>query len=192
MARGVSYHRGRCSLLSELLAVAGASRTLLDASIPYADRALTDLLGTPTEQAASQATARALSMAAYRRAVDFGGTDHFGFGCTASLVTDRTKRGQTRAHWAIQTASATQDFYLELDATQTREEQEAAKRGAYSQFRRGFVGSEHTGLQSNICNATLRLAFCWVLPYRWCSGQSDGSLILPGRSIPCTRAITRC
>ena len=125
--RGVFHITGGgASLLSELLAVPGASRTLLDGSIPYAEQALADLLGAPPEQAASQATARALAMAAYQRALGFGGTYHFGFGCTASLVTDRTKRGQTRAHWAIQTLDATQDFYLELDATKTRDAQETA------------------------------------------------------------------
>ena len=187
MWRGVFHITGGgASLLSELLAVAGASRTLLDASIPYADRALTDLLGTPTEQAASQATARALSMAAYRRAVDFGGTDHFGFGCTASLVTDRTKRGQTRAHWAIQTASATQDFYLELDATKTRDAQETALREALiASLGVVLLGSEHTGLQGNICKATPHWQpLLGSYPYRWCSGQSDGSLILPGSFNP--------
>ena len=39
-------------------------------------------------------------------------------------TTDRTKRGQTRAHWAIQTALATHAFYLELDAQSERAEQE--------------------------------------------------------------------
>ena len=66
--RGVFHITGGgASLLSELLAVPGASRTLLDGSIPYAEQALADLLGTPPEQAASQATARALAMAAYRQ-----------------------------------------------------------------------------------------------------------------------------
>ena len=65
---------GGASLLAELLAVAGASRTVLDASIPYAKQALGDLLGKSPQQAASQATARALAMTAYQRAVGFGGS----------------------------------------------------------------------------------------------------------------------
>ena len=185
--RGVFHITGGgASLLSELLAVPGASRTLLDGSIPYAEQALADLLGAPPEQAASQATARALAMAAYQRALGFGGTYHFGFGCTASLVTDRTKRGQTRAHWAIQTLDATQDFYLELDATKTREEQEAGLREALTaSLGVALLGNEDTGLQGNIYNA----APDWQpllgsTPYRWCSGQSDGSLILPGSFNP--------
>ena len=185
--RGVFHITGGgASLLSEVLAVPGASRTLLDASIPYAGQALTDLLGSPPEQAASKATARALAMAAYQRAVGFGGTDHFGFGCTASLVTDRTKRGQTRAHWAIQTLGATQDFYLELDATKTRDDQETRLRQALTaSLGVVLLGNDDTGLQSNICKA----APDWQpllgsTPYRWCSGQSDGSLILPGSFNP--------
>ena len=142
MWRGVFYITGGgASLLSELLAVAGASRTLLDASIPYADRALTDLLGTPTEQAASQATARALSMAAYRRAVDFGGTDHFGFGCTA--------RSGNRPHKARPNPSSLGYSDCECHARflpRARCDQNPGRtgdsfaRGSYSQFGCGFIG----------------------------------------------------
>ena len=197
--RGVFHITGGgASLLSELLAVPGASRTLLDASIPYAGQALTDLLGTPPEQAASQATARALAMAAYQRAVGFGGTDHFGFGCTASLVTDRTKRGQTRAHWAIQTVSATHDYYLELDAANSRGDQETALRESLiASLGAALLGDDNAGLQGSVGRAISQ----WqplldATPYRWCSSQSsgqgssqshsqrNGSLILPGSFNP--------
>ena len=60
-------------------------------------------------------------MAAYQRARTFGGHDHFGLGRTASLVTDRTKRGKTRAHWAIQTAQATHAFIrIELNLAKSK------------------------------------------------------------------------
>ena len=175
--RGVLHITGGgVSLLAELLAVAGASRTVLDASIPYAEQALTDLLGTPPEQAASQATARALAMAAYQRAVGFGGADHFGFGCTASLVTDRTKRGQTRAHWAIQTVSATHDYYLELDAANSRGDQETALRESLiASLGAALLGDDNAGLQGSVGRAISQ----WqplldATPYGWCSSQSSG------------------
>ena len=201
--RGVLHITGGgASLLAELLAVAGASRTVLDASIPYAEQALADLLGTPPEQAASQATARALAMAAYQRAVGFGGADHFGFGCTASLVTDRTKRGQTRAHWAIQTVSATHDYYLELDAANSRSDQETALRESLiASLGAALLGDDDAGLQGSVGRAIAQWQpLLGATPYRWCSSQSlgqgssqslgqgssqsNGSLILPGSFNP--------
>ena len=201
--RGVLHITGGgASLLAELLAVAGASRTVLDASIPYAEQALADLLGTPPEQAASQATARALAMAAYQRAVGFGGADHFGFGCTASLVTDRTKRGQTRAHWAIQTVSATHDYYLELDAANSRGDQETALRESLiASLGAALLGDDDAGLQGSVGRAIAQWQpLLGATPYRWCSSQSlgqgssqsfgqgssqsNGSLILPGSFNP--------
>ena len=185
--RGVLHITGGgASLLAELLAVAGASRTVLDASIPYAEQALGDLLGKLPEQAASQATARALAMTAYQRAVGFGGSDHFGLGCTASLVTDRTKRGQTRAHWAIQTVSATHDYHFELDAANSRSEQEAALREALiTSLGAALLGDNDAGVQGSVCRATPQWQpLLGATPYRWCNGQSDGSLILPGSFNP--------
>ena len=65
--RGFHVTGGGASLLTDLLTVPGASKTLLDASIPYANQAQPDLLGQAPEQASSTATARALAMAAYQR-----------------------------------------------------------------------------------------------------------------------------
>ena len=185
--RGVIHVTGGgASLLSELLAVPGASRTLLDASIPYANQALADLLGQVPEQASSTTTARALAMAAYQRARALGGNDHFGLGCTASLATDRTKRGQTRAHWAIQTALATHVFYLELDAQSERVEQEQALVTAMlDSLASALLGQSPKGQQSQ----SLQAAHDWQpllndAPYRWCSGEHDGLLLLPGSFNP--------
>ena len=67
--RGVIYVTGGGSLvLSDLLQVPGASATLLEARIPYAEASLASLLGAPPEQACSPETARDLAMCAYLRA----------------------------------------------------------------------------------------------------------------------------
>ena len=185
--RGVFHVTGGgASLLADLLAVPGASRTLLDASIPYANQALADLLGQTPEQASSTATARALAMAAYQRARTFGGHDHFGLGCTASLVTDRTKRGKTRAHWAIQTAQATHAFYLELNPQFGRGEQEQTLvTGMLDSLASALLGEPPKALQAQSLTAIPD----WQpllndAPYRWCSGDHDGSLLLPGSFNP--------
>ena len=178
---------GGVSLLSELLSVAGASRTLLDATIPYANNALTQLLGRAPEQASSAATARALAMAAFQRANALGEADsYFGLGCTASLVTDRTKRGQTRAHWAIQTAKATYGFYQELDSQQQRTEQEQVLRERLIEsLGAALLNQTWGGAAMDFCRAdTAWHELLGHRPYRWCSGDHDGRLILPGSFNP--------
>jgi len=127
--------------IAALLEVPGASRTLLEAVVPYCEKAMVDWLGGRPEQFCSEPTARAVAMAAYRRAcqLDEGpgtvpvfaqpGTDRrsvgdcpppqsagpvAGVACTASLATDRPKRGPHRAHLAIQTAAITTSQSIEF------------------------------------------------------------------------------
>ncbi len=125
--RGVFYVTGGGTLLlSELLTTAGASATVLEARVPYAAPSMEEILGRSPEQACSDATARAMAMAAFQRARRLGaGSDDdqaFGLACTASLATTRQKRGQHRAHVAIQTASATYGAHVTFDADRETEE----------------------------------------------------------------------
>ena len=65
---GVFYITGGGSaFLSEILQEPGASKTVLEALVPYAENALSDLLGGTPAQACSLATARALAMTAYHK-----------------------------------------------------------------------------------------------------------------------------
>lgn len=106
--QGVFYLTGGASgFLAEILSEPGASATVLEGQIPYATQALSELLGRPPESACSVATARALAMAAFQRGRTLDGDPAFGFACTASLATNRTKKGGHRAHAAIQTADDT-------------------------------------------------------------------------------------
>jgi len=97
--------------ISDLLAEPGASRTVLEAVVPYAGAALIDWVGGAPDQFCSATTARAMAMAGFRRAqalaADAPGQPLFGLGCTASLASDRPKRGEHRAHLALQTAAST-------------------------------------------------------------------------------------
>jgi nicotinamide mononucleotide (NMN) deamidase PncC len=125
---GVFYITGGGSqLISELLTTPGASRTVLEVSVPYASEALHELLGGKPDQASSEATARALAMAAFQRAQalnsDRGTGPIFGFASTASLATDRVKRGQHRAHLAIQTAAGTHSATVQLAGNREEEEE---------------------------------------------------------------------
>ena len=86
-----------------ILGVAGASRTVLDVQIPYASSAVTDYLGFEPGQFVSAETARSLARAAYFRAVDLrsGNSPVAGVACTATIATDRLKRGEHRCHVAV-------------------------------------------------------------------------------------------
>ena len=123
---GVCYLTGGGSLLlSNLLSAPGASATFLDAGIPYSHEALTRLLGRAPQQACSEATARHLAMKALLAAQSLDTRDDlFGFGITASLSTNREKRGAIRAFIALQTPSRSQVTTVEFARAKTREEQE--------------------------------------------------------------------
>ncbi|MYK82482.1 MAG: hypothetical protein F4024_07900 [Gammaproteobacteria bacterium] len=113
---------GGAGMLSELLGEAGASRTLIEARIPYAEGSLEALLGGRPDQACSAPTARALAMAAFERALHHGSQPAFGFGVTASLATDRPKRGPCRAHLAVQTLGHTAQTQIALRGERAAQE----------------------------------------------------------------------
>jgi hypothetical protein len=88
-----------------LLAVPGGSRTILEVLVPYQERALVELLGRRPEQFCSAATSREMAHRAYDRARWLApGRPVIGLGCTASLATDRPKRGNHRFHVATVTS----------------------------------------------------------------------------------------
>ncbi len=82
-----------------LLGVAGASRTLLEVVVPYGRLSMIDLVGFEPEQFASEATALDMARAAYHRAERLreGDFPAVGLACTATIATDRPKRGEHRA-----------------------------------------------------------------------------------------------
>ncbi len=112
---------GGSRAIAELAEVPGASRTLLEAVVPYAAESLAGWLGYRPEQSCSPRTARAMAMTAYQRAGRLARpidgdqlTGLAGIACTASLASDRPKRGPHRAHVAMQTAAVTVTHGLEL------------------------------------------------------------------------------
>ena len=86
--------------LAWLLGVGGASRTVLETRVPYGYLAMTDFLdGYAPEQTVSADTARRMARAAWRRGMALREQDApiVGLACTATIATDRTKRGDHRA-----------------------------------------------------------------------------------------------
>ena len=108
---------GGSSAISELLAVPGASATVLEATIPYHAEALSRYLGEKPDNSASAATARGLAMTAWLRAMELTGDSRnvFGLGASSALATNRARRGQDRCHIALQSATQTIEVNLVLD-----------------------------------------------------------------------------
>ncbi|MGA2797802.1 MAG: CinA family protein [Thermoguttaceae bacterium] len=120
---------GGSRAIADLLEVPGASRTLLEAFVPYSDQAMIDYLGSRPDEFCSNRTARAMAMAAFLHARKLAQSDAAsgataglpgsaavlaGVACTAGLVTDRPRRGSHRIHVALQTAALTATWSLEL------------------------------------------------------------------------------
>jgi len=86
-----------------LLGVPGASRTVLEASVPYARLAMVAYLGREPAEYASAETAVALAEAARERASRQreGDAPVAGLACAATIATDRPKRGEHRAFVAL-------------------------------------------------------------------------------------------
>ncbi len=129
---------GGAQAIAMLLAVPGGSRTVLEASVPYCRRAVVRYLGAPPDQFCAEPTARSLAMAAFLRAQGLyreefaeesldppSAVPLAGVACTASLATDRPKRGGHRIHVALQSPDVTASWSLELTkGNRTRGEEE--------------------------------------------------------------------
>ena len=87
------------SAMSWLLGVSGASRTILETMVPYGRLSMIDLVGEEPAQYVSEQNARDMAFAAYRRGLELREDDSpvVGVACTATIATDRPKRGDHRA-----------------------------------------------------------------------------------------------
>jgi nicotinic acid mononucleotide adenylyltransferase len=133
-----SIHQSNCSCvlavtgggstaISWLLGVPGASRTILEAHVPYSQDAFCQLLGKTPEGFCTDKASVELAEAAWSRAMTLRSCGRcVGIGCTASLASDRPKRGEHRffAAAAIEEAVTTLSLILEKN-TRSRFEEEA-------------------------------------------------------------------
>lgn len=127
---------GGSRAISELLEVSGASQTVLEATVPYSPAALTDYLGRSPDQSCSRETALAMAAVAWSRARRISesksddASNCLGVACTASLASDRPKRGDHRCWIAVESERAT--FVVSLKLTKgrrSRSEEEAVVAG---------------------------------------------------------------
>ena len=119
---------GGSGAIGALLEVPGGSASVLEAVVPYSAAALREWLGGTPDNYCSERTARAMAMAAFERARALSDADPHtlrGIGATASLVSNRPKRGPHRIHVAWQSADTTVVVSRELQkGTRTRAEEE--------------------------------------------------------------------
>ncbi len=111
------------SAISALFAVSGASRTVIDAQVPYSRLALDEYVSVTAEQHVSKTEAALMATRAYQRAVELSDSDApqdhlIGLSCTAAIATDRVRRGENRAHiaWHDGERTATISIVLEKGA----------------------------------------------------------------------------
>ena len=99
---------GGSGAVGELLRVPGGSRLLIEAQVPYDERALATFLGAVPALACTSDTAIAMAQSARARAARLvpAGTDLVGLGATAALVSDRPRRGEHRFHIAFANAAS--------------------------------------------------------------------------------------
>jgi len=103
--------------LSDLLGVAGATRTLLEAFVPYSEASFDEFLGQKPPQYVADETAHLLAGRAFTRArwLDSAASPQIGLACTATIITDRPKLGEHRAHIATWQPTRMVSFSLYLD-----------------------------------------------------------------------------
>lgn len=99
-----------------LLATPGASRTVLEALVPYSSQALADFLGERPKRVVTAETAESMASRAFERASFLSDSriGLIGVGCTAALATDRPKRGDHRVHVSYRMQESLVTYSLKL------------------------------------------------------------------------------
>ncbi len=106
--------------LSDLLAVGGASNTLVEARVPYAKVSFDDFVGHSPEKYVSGHAARLLAGSAFERAFKLTGQypnfeNLIGLACSAAISTTKPKRGDHRAYIVTWQFSQIKQTYIKLE-----------------------------------------------------------------------------
>ena len=112
----VNFAGAGSQAITWLHSVGGSSRTVLEATDAYAAKSLIELIGFEPEQFTSPEVARAMANQAFMRACRLASADVpvAGIGCTATIATDRTKRGEHRCCVAVCTAQGVASYQVTL------------------------------------------------------------------------------
>ena len=179
---------GGSPLLADLLTVPGASNTVLEVSVPYAEQALHELLGSAAGASCIRTNWPRPGHARLSTRAALGADHAFGLGVTASLSSSSAKRGQTRAYWAIQTATQSASYQLMLDNADSRAKQEQQLNQAlWQSIEHSLLGAQLPSSQAQLSQLTAPESWQPLLhqtPYATCTQNHDGKLILPGSFNP--------
>ncbi|MBR0237921.1 MAG: hypothetical protein IJQ39_07515 [Thermoguttaceae bacterium] len=118
---------GGTDALADLLRTPGASGLVEGATIPYSPAQMAEFLGCEVAQACCQATAWKMANAAFRRVINNkAGRSPLGVACTAALGTNRVRKGESRAHIALQTSDAVYTFTVRFIRDEQKEQSASA------------------------------------------------------------------
>ena len=119
---------GGVELLTWLLNHPGASGCILEARVPYHQRALREYLQAAGPHGSNQRTARDMAIRAFAKGCRFSGADAttIGLGCSAALATNRVRRGEDRAFVALRSLAELRFTQLRFWGESSRLEQEEA------------------------------------------------------------------
>ena len=118
---------GGSEVIGELLRHGKGSNTILDASVPYCQKAFEKYIGGTPDKFVSEDAACSLATAAYKKAIELDDSEipKLGIGATISLVKDHERAGREhKAFIAFHEKEKTHTYYLELNKERTREEEE--------------------------------------------------------------------
>jgi len=136
---------GGTGAIAELLRVPGGSRVLVEAVVPYDGAALARFLDGAPAQACSEDTATAMAWRARERvrALFPEATAIVGVGATASLASDRPKKGEHRCHIAVATDEGVDvtSIVLEKDRRARAVEEDVVARAIVIALARACVGA---------------------------------------------------
>jgi nicotinic acid mononucleotide adenylyltransferase len=107
---------GGSQVIPQLLAEGGASGIMLEALVPYARSAMTELLGGEPETYCSDQTVRQMAVAGWQRSIKLSNEvgNNVGVAVTASLRACKQKLGQHRIHVATHHIQGTRTATLQL------------------------------------------------------------------------------
>lgn len=179
--------------LAWLLGVGGASRTVLETRVPYGYLAMTDFLGGyAPDQTVSADTARRMARAAWSRGMALREQDApiVGLACTATIATDRTKRGEHRAFIATwdDHAAVTDSVVLEKGLRDRAGEEDVVSRlvitaiaracGVSAELDLGLAASE--GIETETTRHADPVQRLLNGEARWVTVHRDGRMVVDG------------
>ncbi|MEE2884366.1 MAG: hypothetical protein VX701_01555 [Chloroflexota bacterium] len=111
----IAISGGGAQALTWLLTTAGASKTILEINTPYSRQSLSNFLGKDNPPVNLE-TAVSMAKQSYQRAISLRNKNEpvTGLGCTASIISNKTKKGLHRCHIAVWNNNSVSTYSMSL------------------------------------------------------------------------------